>query len=96
MEQCRLGYNHLHVVPSPPEDQLPPDYVVVKYSCPCGEFRTQFALHLLLLCHLMGTQGMNMGGPEARQYLRMLSNLQQEALDAIRNEMNEVEVSPDR
>lgn len=83
MGECRLGYDSLHVIPSPPED-LPQEYVSVEYTCPCGEFTTRFALHRLLLFHLMGRPGRIESDPHVRPYLQMLSALQAEAILAAR------------
>lgn len=79
MEDCRLGYDNLHVIPTPPEN-IPPNYVLVSFTCPCGDFTTEFALHRYLLYHLMGRTGRMEISPEARPYLQMLSAFQAEAI----------------
>lgn len=95
MEECRLGYDALHVIQSPPED-ISPDYVVVQYTCSCGEIISQFALHHIILRFLMGTMGPVQIDPRMRPYFHMLITLQADAILAARSAMNQDEESPDR
>lgn len=99
MLECRLGYSNLHVIPIPPEN-LPPNYVTVSYTCPCGDFSTEIPLHRYVLYHMMGRTGRLECEPQERPYVLMLSNLQAEAILAARSSMSEdeeeEEKSPDR
>jgi hypothetical protein len=100
MEEHRLGSDNMHSIPAPSEN-LPQDYVMVQYNSPTGDFAVQFALHRLVLLHLMGRAGRLTGGPRTRQYLWILSSLQEDAiLEAGRKDSNDEdedeEESPDR
>ena len=95
MAECRLGFNDLHTIPLVPEN-LPPDYVVVEYTCPCGEYTTQVGLHRLFAYHLMGRVPRAITRPRTHYYLHLLSALQADAIiEAVREE-KEHEEYPDR
>jgi hypothetical protein len=79
MAECRLGFDNLHTISAPPE-VLSNDYVMVEYSCPCGDFTTETPLHYLLLLHLMGELGREISGPRTRQDLRKLAYMQARAI----------------
>lgn len=95
MEEDRLEYDNLRVIPRPSGD-LPPDYITVTYTSSCGEISTRFALHRLLLCHLIGRSEGMISGPQADPYLQMLTAFQSDVILAARSRMNKDEESPDR
>ncbi|XP_033363156.1 uncharacterized protein LOC117241310 [Bombus vosnesenskii] len=90
MGECPLGYNSLHIRTQSP-DSLPPNYVMVSFICPCGEFISEFGLHRYLLYHLTGRTGRRSGSPAARPYLQLLTRLQAEAILGRRRNTNEDE-----
>ncbi|XP_050487362.1 uncharacterized protein LOC126871980 [Bombus huntii] len=103
MGECPLGYNSLHIRRQS-RDNLPPNYVMVSFICPCGQFISEFGLHRYLLYHLTGRTGRRPGNPRTRPYLQLLSSLQAEAIQRFPRNTNEdeeeeeeeEEYSPDR
>jgi hypothetical protein len=79
MEEHRLGSDNLHSIPATPEN-LSQNYVMVQYHSTNGDVAVEFALHRLILLHLMGRAGRLIGGPHTQKYLRMLSSLQEDAI----------------
>jgi hypothetical protein len=95
MAESHPGFNALHTILHDAED-LPPDYVVVRYTSAIGQHTLQFGLHRSFVYHLMGRVPREIIGLQTRLYLNYLSALQKDGIIKARGEEEENEESSDR